>query len=123
MKNSTICQGDGMENRWSDRRDLCLGVDIIQQGKKLATCTSRDVGLGGTYIGVDDDTKQRLHLDADVELVFHLLDDQQETKHTLYARIVRVDTGGIGLKFHEFDTGVFRSLQEIMSYHGVERVH
>ena len=112
-----------MENRWSDRRDLCLGVDIIQQGKKLATCTSRDVGLGGTYIDIDNETKQRLHLDSDVELIFHLLDGQQETKHTLYARIVRVDTSGVGLKFHEFDTGVFRSLQEIMGYHGVERVH
>ena len=123
MKNSTIYQGDGMENRWSDRRDLCLGVDLIQQGKKIATCASRDVGLGGTYIDVDSETQKRLHLDGDVELVFHLLDGKQETKHTLYARIVRADGKGIGLKFHEFDTGVFRSLQEIMSYHGTELVH
>ena len=123
MKNSTISQGDAMENRWSDRRGLCLGVDLIQQGKKLATCSSRDVGLGGTYIDVDSETQQHLNTDSDIELVFHLLDGMQETKHTLYARIVRVDNGGIGLKFHEFDTGVFRSLQEIMTYHGVELVH
>lgn len=120
---TTICQGDGMENRWSDRRDLCLGVDLIQQGKTLATCASRDVGLGGTYIDVDNEVRQRLQLDSDVELVFHLVDGQQETKHTLYARIVRMDGTGIGLKFHEFDTGVFRSLQEIMSYRGVELAH
>lgn len=124
MNNFTVCQGDGMENRWSDRRDLRLGVDIVRQGEKLATCRSRDVGLGGAYLeNIDDNAQKQLRKDADVELVFHLYDGSQETKHTLHARIVRQDSDGIGLKFHEFDTGVFRSLQEIMGYHGTEQIH
>jgi hypothetical protein len=82
------------------------------------------VGLGGAYLDISDEAMQKnLQKDADVQLVFHLFDGQQETKHTLYARIVRLDQGGVGLKFHEFDTGVFRSLQEIMGYHGSEKVH
>ena len=39
-----------MENRWSERKDLALGVDIFHQGYKLATCQSKDIGLGGAYV-------------------------------------------------------------------------
>ena len=123
MHNFTGLQGDEMENRWSDRRDLSLGVDIIHQGEKLTTCRSRDVGLGGAYLDVDSDVQKQLGKDSDVELIFHLMDGEQETKHVLHARIVRQDNEGIGFKFHEFDTGVFRSLQVIMGYHGVEQSH
>ena len=113
-----------MENRWSDRRDLCLGVDIMHHGEKLTSCQSRDVGLGGAFLDLEDVYSQKLlQQDSDVELVFHLFDGQEETKHALRARIIRLDDDGVGLKFHEFDTGVFRSLQEIMSYHGAEQVH
>ena len=123
MHNFTGTQGEEMENRWSDRRDLSLGVDIIHQGEKLTTCRSRDVGLGGAYLDVDTDVQKQLRKDSDVELIFHLMDGEQETKHVLHARIVRQDNEGIGFKFHEFDTGVFRSLQVIMGYHGTEQSH
>lgn len=123
MNKFTACQGDEMENRWSDRRDLALGVDVVQHGEKLLTCHSRDVGLGGTCLDVSEEARTRLKKDTDVELVFHLQEGQQETKHTLHARVVRIDSHGIGLKFNEFDTGVFRSLQEIMGYHGTDKIH
>jgi hypothetical protein len=123
MNKYTACQGEEMENRWSDRRDLTLGVDVIHHGEKLLTCNSRDVGLGGTCLDVDKEAQVRLKKDSDVELVFHLKEGQQETRHTLHARVVRIDPNGIGLKFNEFDTGVFRSLQEIMGYHGADRIH
>ena len=121
MNNFTARQGEEMENRWSDRRDLSLGVDIIHHGEKLTTCLSRDVGLGGAYLDVDADAQKRLKKDSDVELIFHLIDEDQETRHVLHARIVRQDNQGVGFKFHEFDTGVFRSLQVIMGYHGAEK--
>lgn len=112
--------GGNMEHRWSDRRELRLTVDVLRQGEMLFSCESRDVGLGGTFL--DLGPKQSMDPDMDVELIFHLLTGQREVKHALRARVVRVSDHGAGLRFHEFDTSVFRSLQEIMSYKGLEQV-
>ena len=110
-----------MENRWSDRRDLRLDVDVFRNGEKICSCQSRDVGLGGTFL--DLNPAHSMGQDDNVELVFHLMSGQAPIKHSLHARVVRVTRDGVGLKFHEFDTGVFRSLQEIMSYKVMEKVH
>jgi len=110
-----------MEKRWSDRRELRLDVDVIRQGETVFTCLSRDVGLGGAFIMLS--ARDRVDKDAEVELTFHLIVTQEKIKHTLRARVVRVADDGVGLKFHEFDTSVFRSLQQIMTYNGDERVH
>jgi hypothetical protein len=111
-----------MENRWSDRRVLQLGVEVYRAGDKLLTCRSKDIGLGGAFLSVAE--TDPIQKDADVELVFHLLNDGvKETKYVLHAKVVRVVAGGIGLKFHDFDTSVFRSLQELINYKGQELVH
>ena len=103
-----------MENRWSDRRELQLDVDVFRDGAKVCTCQSRDVGLGGAFL--DLKSSHSLDEDQNIELVFHLISGQSPIKHNLHARVVRITSEGVGLKFHDFDTGVFRSLQEIMSY-------
>ncbi|WP_455196410.1 PilZ domain-containing protein [Kaarinaea lacus] len=110
-----------MENRWSDRRELRLDVDVFRNGEKLCSCQSRDVGLGGAFL--DLEPAHSFGQDDNVELVFHLLSGDRHVKHSLRARIVRVTKEGVGLKFHEFDTSVFRSLQEIMSYKHLEQIH
>jgi len=110
-----------MENRWSDRRELRLDVDVFRNGEKICTCQSRDVGLGGAFLDVNP--ANTMGQDDSVELVFHLMSGQTPIKHSLHARVVRIANDGVGLKFHEFDTGVFRSLQEIMSYKILEQVH
>jgi hypothetical protein len=56
---------------------------------------------------------------VDVELVFRLNAEGQNTRHKINARVTRVADNGVGLKFCDFDTGVFRSLQEIMAYQRV----
>jgi hypothetical protein len=111
-----------MDNRWSNRKDLDISVDIYQHGDKLASGRSRDVGLGGAYLDTVQ-AKHNLHIDNHVELVFHLFEGSSEVKYALHARVVRIDSDGIGLKFHDFDTGVFRSLQQIMTYKEAEAVH
>ncbi|KPJ91047.1 MAG: hypothetical protein AMJ53_12440 [Gammaproteobacteria bacterium SG8_11] len=111
-----------MDNRWSNRKDLDISVDIYQHGDKLATGRSRDVGLGGAYLD-SVQVNHNLSIDNQVELVFHLVEGSSEVKYSLHARVVRVDNDGIGLKFHDFDTGVFRSLQQIMAYKEVEAIH
>lgn len=111
-----------MDNRWSNRKDLEVGVDIYQQGDKLASGISKDIGLGGAYLeGVRTD--RDVNIDTDVELVFHLVDGSYDVKYTVHARVVRVDEDGIGLKFQDFDTGVFRSLQQIMTYKTAAAFH
>jgi len=110
-----------MEKRWSDRRELRLDVDVIRQGETVFTCLSRDVGLGGVFITLAP--KHNVNYNAEVELTFHLIVTHEKRKHTLRARVVRIADDGVGLKFHEFDTSVFRSLQEIMSYNGIEKFH
>ena len=112
-----------MDNRWSNRKGLELGVDVYHQGDKLASCRSKDIGLGGAYlepVNIND----TLFIDANVDLVFHLIEGTYDVKYALHARIVRIDEEGIGLKFHAFDTAVFRSLQQLMTYKTVqEAVH
>ncbi len=103
-----------MENRWSDRRELQLDVEVFRDGTKVCSCQSRDVGLGGAFL--DLDSSHSLGEDENIELVFHLVTSQSPIKHNLHAKVVRITEEGVGLKFHDFDTGVFRSLQEIMSY-------
>lgn len=114
-------QGEGMENRWSDRRDLHLGVDVYVGGDKHITCQSRDVGLGGAFLNTGQ--SHNFGVDTSVELVFHLVEGKQKKKYVLPARIIRVTDSGIGLKFHDFDTGVFRALQQLMCYRGIEAIH
>ena len=103
-----------MEKRWSERKALRVDVDVYQQGKLLGSCFSSDIGLGGAFL--TSDCTCAMPENAGVELVFKLTVDGQNTKHKINARVARVSDAGIGLKFCDFDTGVFRSLQEIMSY-------
>ena len=104
-----------MEKRWSERRELGVDVDIYQRGTLLGSCHSSDIGLGGTFLSTDE--ALNIHKDEDVDLVFRLLTQGQGTKHNVHARVTRVTASGVGFKFCNFDTGVFRSLQEIMSHH------
>lgn len=103
-----------MEKRWSERRELQLGVEVYQRGSLLGACRSHDIGLGGTYLDLDGSFE--LRKDMDVELVFSLQNNGHSTRHTIHARVARYNGAGVGLKFCDFDTGVFRSLQEIMVY-------
>jgi len=103
-----------MEKRWSERKELEVNVDVYQRGALLGSCHSFDIGLGGTFLSTDEALS--IHKDEDVDLIFRLLTDGQGTKHSVHARVTRVTTGGVGFKCCNFDTGVFRSLQEIMSY-------
>ena len=106
-----------MEKRWSERKQLRVGVDVYRQGELLGSCFAHDIGLGGTFLNVD--TSFNMTRDVDVELVFRLNADGQNTRHKINARVTRVADDGVGLKFCDFDTGVFRSLQEIMAYQRV----
>lgn len=101
-----------VEQRWSQRRSVALGVDIYRNEALLNKCQSRDVGLGGVFLDLEQGSLQQ---HQDVELFF-TLGENSETRHKLKARVVRVSDDGVGLMFRDFDTGSFRALQEIMRY-------
>ncbi|VAW98145.1 hypothetical protein MNBD_GAMMA20-2301 [hydrothermal vent metagenome] len=106
-----------MEKRWSERKRLCVGVEVYLNGDLLNSGHSSDIGLGGTFLGID--SVVGINQDVNVELVFRLLSDgagEEGVRHTVHARVVRIADQGVGFKFCDFDTGVFRSLQEIMAY-------
>jgi len=102
-----------MENRWSDRRELCLVVDLFHHNGQRLPCQSRNIGLGGTFLCID--STAGLNMNANVKLVFYLMEGPEKTSHALDARIVRISTRGVGLKFREFETGVFRTLNKVMT--------
>jgi len=102
-----------MENRWSDRRELRLVVDLFVDGGQKVSCLSQNIGLGGAFLSMG--STDTLSKDAGVKLVFYLMDGPEKSTHTLNARVVRICSGGVGLKFKEFDTGVFRTLQKLMT--------
>ena len=110
-----------MENRWSDRRDLSLEVDMYINDEQKLKCQSRNIGLGGAYLKVA--STANVQKDANVRLVFYFSDGVEEIKHALSARVVRIVDGGVGLKFNEFDTGVFRTLQQLMTFKSNNAIH
>lgn len=106
-----------MEKRWSERKELNVGVEVYRQGQLLCSCVSHDIGLGGAFLANVHDSA--MLKDADVELIFQLAAEGHNTRHKINARVARISAAGVGLKFCDFDTGVFRSLQEIMAYQRV----
>lgn len=102
-----------MEKRWSKRKALRAGVDIHQQGSLLDSCFSRDIGLGGAFLCLHDPSG--LRKDMDVELIFSRAREGQHMLYKINARVTRHSDDGIGLKFCDFDTGVFHSLRELMA--------
>lgn len=103
-----------MDKRWSDRRDLQLGVEIRVSGELLANCSSQNIGLGGACLQFERDPE--LKLDQDVDLVFHVPSGARSTKYAIQSKVVWIDRQAAGLKFQDYNTSVFRSLQELIHY-------
>ncbi len=101
-----------VEQRWSQRRPIALPVEVFEHGSLLASCNSRDIGLGGVFLSLADN---ELSKDQEVELFFSL-GEGNPTRYKLNAKVVRAADAGAGLLFKDFDTNAFRALQEIMRY-------
>lgn len=104
-----------VEQRWSQRRDVSLGVDVLENGEVIASCQSKDVGLGGVFVQT---ASKKLSSNNSYELCFSL-GQKDVAKQKLKAKIVRVTDDGFGFMFKDFDTNSFRALQEIMRFSAV----
>ncbi|MDH5694162.1 MAG: PilZ domain-containing protein [Gammaproteobacteria bacterium] len=105
-----------VEQRWSQRKIVSIEVDVVDNGVKIARSKTRDVGLGGVFLELDEIAHAPEQGQA-LELEFLITRSEDETiRHRLSAKVVRVEMDGIGLVFTEFDTSTFRALQEIMRF-------
>ena len=102
-----------MDNRWSPRTDVSLGVDLFCSGKAIEGCSTRDIGMGGVFINLDEDVPSK---DTLVELIFSLEKGGEAINHRIDAKVVRPEAQGAGMEFRNFDANAFRSLQEILHY-------
>jgi acyl CoA:acetate/3-ketoacid CoA transferase alpha subunit len=105
-------QTDMNEQRWSQRRNAKLDVDVFDHGSLVTSCSSRDVGLGGVFL----ETSMGCFTENQVVDLCFFLGEENIIKHNLKAKVVRIMDSGAGLKFKDFDTSSFRTLQEIMRH-------
>ena len=100
-----------MEQRWSQRKEVTLNVNINFRGSELTQGTSYNIGLGGIFIKTNTHCLQNNQI---VDLFFTM--DGDSTRHKLRAKVIRELKDGYGLMFKDFDTNAFRSLQVIMKH-------
>lgn len=101
-----------MERRWTTRTKLAVAVDVFYAGKITAWKT-RDIGLGGVFV---ETAAAHLEKDENIELVFNLKSLEDQEQSTIRAKVVRIENGGAGLMFKDFDATAFRALQKVMRY-------
>lgn len=109
-----------MERRWTERTPIDVPVDLFYAGIQTGECRTRDIGLGGVFVELPGEAN--LAEETPVELTFKLGSGAHLTKHRIHARVVRVDSDGVGMIFHDFDAGAFRSLQEVLKHKKIEIV-
>ncbi len=110
-----------MENRWSDRRDLCAAVDFVFDDDQKIRCQLENMSLGGVFLSIN--ATENIHMWADVKLVFYVVDGSAKKNYTLPAHVVRIGAEGVGLKFKAFESGSLRALQALMACEVAYRVH
>ncbi|QKT02486.1 PilZ domain-containing protein [Ectothiorhodospiraceae bacterium 2226] len=104
------------ERRGRLRRDVELNVNLQYRNHRGAVgrwCRTRDLGLGGAFIGVE---RCPLPCKTPVELVFLLRAGSVIRLYRLGARVVRRSEEGLGLVFDHFDTRTFQALLEVLSW-------
>jgi len=103
-----------MERRWTERTPINVAVDVAYAGKQAGEYRTRDIGLGGVFVELPEETD--IAAETPVELIFKLGSGVYLTKHRINARVVRVTSDGLGMMFRDFDATAFRSLQEVLRF-------
>ena len=97
--------------RWSDRAPLDFDVGLYGDGQLPFSGTTRDIGIGGMYVLTSAD---RVTHDSQVFVSYQANVDGEVIRHRIAARVVRIDTDGIGLMFSVFSTDAVHALRGIM---------
>ncbi len=99
------------ERRWSSRKPVSLNVAIYYDRLGLLPCRTRDISVEGMFVHTGQIT---LTQGATVDAVLTGHNGHTGLQLRLPAKIVRVNTDGVGLRFHDFDTDTYHFLREVL---------
>ncbi len=100
-----------MEKRWTGRTLARLSVELQYEQMEIFDCYTRDISFSGAFI---ETQPPHPNIDKSVDLVFSLGEEDNYTKYTVPAKIVRSEHSGIGVMFRDFDVSSFRTLRELL---------
>ncbi|GEM_PF-668115 len=109
-----------MEHRACMRSPLKLPITIEFEGREIY-CTTRDFGLGGISLELDNTL---LIPGSETKLVFSLHQDNTRGKrHTLDAQVAYTKHDGIGLSFSQLDKVSFDTLHALLKFTKKQNLH
>ena len=99
------------ERRWSSRKPISLNVAIYYDRLGLLPYRTRDISVEGMFVHTGLVT---LTEGSTVDAVLTGHNGHTGIQLRLPARIVRVNTEGVGIRFHNFDIDTYHYLREVL---------
>ena len=98
------------ERRWCLRKPASLTVKLHCEKEGTTDCAVRDISLEGLFL----ETQIRPDLASIVEITI-VPNAQQQFLHTtqLSAKVMHVDTDGIGIMFHELSIDTVKTMRRL----------
>ncbi|HEY3487025.1 MAG TPA: PilZ domain-containing protein [Gammaproteobacteria bacterium] len=97
----------GMDRRWGMRKPVSVDVVIDNLPSNLLRGHIGNISIGGLFVKT---APMPLRVNAPVELVLLLEDDDGTRVYRLPAVVVRLTPEGAGLMFDQYDVNAFRTL-------------
>ena len=98
------------ERRWSSRKPISINVALVYDRIGLLPCKTRDLSVEGMFVRAGHvSLSEGINVDA-------VLTGQAHPGFQLHlpARIVRVSSDGVGLRFHNFDIDTYNLLRAVL---------
>lgn len=99
------------ERRWCSRKPVSLNVAIYYNRLGLLPCKTRDMSVEGMFVHTGHVT---LAQGSTVDAVLTGHNGHSELQLRLPAKIVRVNSDGVGLRFHNFDIDTYHFLRQVL---------
>ena len=99
------------DRRISLRRDVDVKAMITHHRLGLTKCLLRNMSLDGAFVEVNGFD---IAVGTDVDLVLKVRSGQKRNHCRLSANIVRVEKGGVAIKFHDLDNRSYQVLFDIV---------
>jgi hypothetical protein len=114
MQANPDAEENGMGNRnrrQHSRVTFQTAIDLGFAGRRLEKCQTRDLSLKGVFvIGTDGQEGE------ECEVALHLTGVSSNLTLKMRGKVVRVETGGVALRFSEIDLDSFAHLKNIIYY-------
>ncbi len=109
-----------MEHRWSPRKAVKMDVFINYRPLGLVRGETRDISLEGMFV---ETGRIALPKNEAVDISFTLQHEKEAGVHHLGAYVVHSSDKGVGLMFRDFQSSVFRALEDVIFDNEDHREH